>query len=176
MIEEEGGAPTSTRVDRLRLEALRYAVNDEAVQYVAIMRVFTGGLSGLLSDQAAAEVHAALTEQGVDLDVDTVDARLSYLVEHGNLARSPRETEARTLADYLRNRARYQLTQRGELVQRHVEDLLGHTESAREVSSQMLGGVLAGLTGLAERELSQLRDVDPDQLAREIGTVFAQFD
>lgn len=28
-------------VDRFRLEALRYAVNDEAVQYIAIMRVFT---------------------------------------------------------------------------------------------------------------------------------------
>ena len=77
-------------VDRLRLEALRYAVNDEAVSYVAIMRTFTGGLAGLLSDQAAAEVAATLTEQGFDFDVATVDARLSYLVEHGTLSRSPR--------------------------------------------------------------------------------------
>ena len=80
-------------------------------------------------------------------DVDTVDARLSYLVEHGNLARSPRETEARSLREYLQNRARYQLTQRGELVQRHVEELLGHTETAREVSTEMLGGILDGLVG-----------------------------
>lgn len=163
-------------VDRLRLEALRYAVNDEAVSYVAIMRTFTGGLAGLLSDQAAAEVAATLTEQGFDLDVDTVDARLSYLVEHGNLARSPREAEARTLADYLRNRARYQLTQRGELVHRHVEELLGHTESAREVSSEMLGGILAGLTTLAGHDPGLLDRLDPDVLAREISTVFAQFD
>jgi hypothetical protein len=47
---------------------------------------------------------ARLVEQGVGLDVDTVDDRLSYLVEHGNLARSLRE--------YLQDRARYQLTPR----------------------------------------------------------------
>ncbi|WP_301483230.1 DUF2397 family protein [Intrasporangium sp.] len=100
-------------VDRARLEALRYAVNDEAESYIAIMRLFTGAISGLLSDQSTAEVAEALHELGLDLDEDTVDARLSYLVEHGNLARSPRETEARSLQAYLRNRARYQLTQRG---------------------------------------------------------------
>ena len=136
-------AHTSPPVDRQRLEALRYAVNEESAQYIAIMRVFTTGLAGLLSDQSAVDVRTALAEQGLAIDLDTVDARLSYLVEHGNIARSPRETEARTLADYLRNRARYQLTQRGELVHRQVEELLGHSESAREVSSQMLGGILA---------------------------------
>ncbi|AXH96040.1 DUF2397 family protein [Ornithinimicrobium avium] len=173
---QHGPAARSTPVDRHRLEALRYAVNDEAVQYVAIMRIFTGGLSGLMSDQGAAEVQASLAEQGIELDLDTVDDRLSYLVEHGNLARSPREAEARTLADYLRNRARYQLTQRGELVHRQVEELLGHTESAREVSSQLLGGILAGLTALVELDPRQLGQVDPDALARDITTIFAQFD
>ena len=98
-VEQLGGA----RVDRVRLEALRYAVNDESASYIAIMRLFTGGLTGMLSDQSAAEVTARLREHGIDLDEDTVDARLSYLVEHGNLARSPRETEARSLQDYLRN-------------------------------------------------------------------------
>ena len=52
----------------------------------------------------------------VDLDVDTVDQRLSCLVEHGNLARSLREIEAPSIREYLSTRARYQLTQRGELV------------------------------------------------------------
>lgn len=167
---------SSTPVDRVRLESLRYAVNEEAAQYVAIMRIFTLGLSGLLSDQSAAEVEAGLAEQGIELDIDTVDARLSYLVEHGNLARSPRETEARSLSDYLRNRARYQLTQRGELVHRQVEELLGYSESAREVSSEMLGGILSGLTTLDGYDEHALAAADPDQLAREIGTVFAQFD
>ncbi len=168
-----GGLPHAGRV---RLEALRYAVNEEAASYLAIMRLFTGEIAGLLSDQSAAEVALRLDGQGFELDADTVDARLSYLVEHGNLARSPRETEARSLREYLQNRARYQLTQRGELVQRHVEELLGHTESAREVSTEMLGGILAGLLGLGRLDGAGIAAADPDELARDIGTVFAQFE
>ncbi len=173
--EQRRGSPLS-RDERLRLEALRYAVNEEAASYLAIMRTFTGALSGLLSDQSAAEVAGRLAEQDLELDVDTVDARLSYLVEHGNLARSPRETEARSLRDYLANRARYQLTQRGEVVQRQVEELLAHAETAHEVSSEMLGGILEGLRQLERYDDPVLERVDPDELARHIGTVFAQFE
>lgn len=89
-------------VDRLRLEALRYAVNEEAATYVAVMRVFTDGTAGLLPDLSAAEVAERL--DGLELDVDTVDARLTYLVERGNLARSPRETEARSIREHLTTR------------------------------------------------------------------------
>jgi hypothetical protein len=141
---------TSKPVDRLRLETLRYAVNEEAAQYIAVMRVFTDGTAGLLSDLSAAEVAERLaTHHGLALEVDTVDARLVYLVEHRNLARSPRETEARSIREYLTTRARYQLTQRGELVHRQVEELLGATDEVREVSTEMLGGILAGLRRLA---------------------------
>jgi uncharacterized protein (TIGR02677 family) len=163
-------------VDRIRLAALRYAAGSESVEHIAIMRTFTGEIAGLLSDQSAAEVAARIAEQGVVLDADTVDDRLSYLVEHGNLARSPRETEARSLREYLQNRARYQLTQRGELVHRCVEELLGHTEAAREVSTEMLGGILAGLRDLARLDDAGAAAADPDVLARDIGTVFAQFE
>lgn len=161
---------------RARLEALRYATNDEAASYLAVMRTFTGAVSGLLSDQSAAEVHARLRDSGLEVDVDTVDARLSYLVERGNLARSPRETEARSLKDYLSNRARYQLTQVGELVQRQVEALLQHTETAHEVSSEMLGGILAGLHDLLDLDDARLAAAEPDDVARRIATVFAQFE
>lgn len=85
-------------VDRVRLDALRYAVNDEASQHIAIMRLFTSGPSGMLSDQSAGQISAALQEQGFDVGDDVVEARLSYLGEHGNLARSPRETEARSFS------------------------------------------------------------------------------
>ncbi|MCE3550174.1 TIGR02677 family protein [Pseudonocardia sp. RS11V-5] len=162
-----------THVQRVRLDALRYASGEEAATYLAIMRSFTGDVTGLLSDQSASEIAGRLAELGIELPTDTVDDRLSYLVEHGNLARSPRETEARSLREYLQNRARYQLTQRGEMVHRFVEELLGHTESAREVSTEMLGGILTGLDGLARVDPAT---ADPDTLAREIGTMFAQFE
>lgn len=160
---------------RQTLGALRYAVNDEAGSYVAIMRLFTTGTAGFLSDQSAAEVAERLATEGLVLDQDTVEARLSYLVEHGNLARSPRETEARSVREYLQNRARYQLTQRGELVHRQVEELLGHTDDAREVSSEMLPSILAGLEAL-RRAAAVLDDSDPRELAGRISTLFAQFE
>lgn len=173
---DRSGVPAGASLDRARLEALRYAVNDEAETYIAIMRLFTGGISGLLSDQSAAEVTEVLRGLGHDVDEDIVDARLSYLVEHGNLARSPRETEARSLQDYLRNRARYQLTQRGEIVQRHVDELLGHAETATEISSEMLGAILAGLRTLVALRGEALASTEPEDVARTIVTVFAQFD
>ncbi|WP_147254823.1 TIGR02677 family protein [Pseudonocardia hierapolitana] len=165
-----------THAERVRLEALRYATGEESATYVAIMRTFTGEIAGLLSDQSAAEVAARLAAQGFELDRETIDDRLSYLVEHGNLARSPRETEARSLREYLQNRARYQLTQRGELVHRFVEELLGHTESAREVSTEMLGGILDGLTALSALDAAAIGSADPETLARDLVTVFAQFE
>lgn len=162
-------------IERQTLGALRYAVNDEAASYLAIMRLFTTGMSGFLSDQSADEVAERLADEGLDLDRDTVDQRLSYLVEHGNLARSPRETEARSIGEYLTNRSRYQLTPRGELVHRQVEELLAHSDSAREVSSEMLPGILAGIEGLG-RLAGGLDGADPRDLATRVTTLFAQFD
>jgi uncharacterized protein (TIGR02677 family) len=148
----------------------------EAAEYLAIMRTFTSEIAGLLSDQSAAEVAARLRAQGMDLDSDTADARLSYLVDHGNLARSPRENEAHSVREYLQARSRYQLTQIGELVHRQVEELLGTIEQAREVSSEMLSGILTGLARLGSYDQASLADAAPDQVASEIGTVFAQFE
>jgi uncharacterized protein (TIGR02677 family) len=162
--------------ERQTLGALRYAVNEEAASYLAIMRLFTSGMSGFLSDQSAADVVERLAAEGIELDQDVVEQRLSYLVEHGNLARSPRETEARSVREYLTNRARYQLTQRGELVHRQVEELLEHSETAREVSSEVLPVILAGIedfVGVASRGLDQ---ADPRELAGRITTLFAQFE
>jgi hypothetical protein len=47
--EQPPGAAPLTRDRRLRLEALRYAVNEESASYLAIMRTFTGAVTGLLS-------------------------------------------------------------------------------------------------------------------------------
>ena len=162
--------------ERQTLGALRYAVNDDSGVYLAIMRLFTSGMSGFLSDQSADEVTGRLAEQGIDLDRDAVDMRLAYLVEHGNLSRSPRETEARTVQEYLTNRARYQLTPQGELVHRHIEELLAYTDGAREVSSEMLPSILRGLQGLSRAIDQGLAAADPRELAAQITTLFAQFE
>ncbi len=154
-------------VDRHRLQAYRYAVVEEASSYVAVMRVFTDGVSGLLSDMSAAEIQSVLEERGASLDLDTVEARLTYLVEHGNLARSPREVEARSIREYLTARARYQLAPRGELVHRQVEELLGSAGRAREVSTEVLPVLLEGLEQLA----------DPDRAtAGAVTALFAVFE
>ncbi len=116
---------------RQTLGALRYAVNDDATTYPAIMRLITSGMSGFLSDQSADDENEPLAELGLVIERDAVDLRLSYLVEHGNLARSPRETEARSVRDYPSNRARYQLTQRGEVVHRQVEEFRAPRPSRR---------------------------------------------
>ena len=162
--------------ERQTLGALRYAVNDEAASYLAIMRLFTTGMSGFLSDQSADEVTDRLAGVGLVLDRDLVDQRLSYLVEHGNLARSPRETEARSVREYLSNRARYQLTPRGELVHRQVEALLDHSDGAREVSSEMLPGILTGIDDLTRMVRHGVMDADPRDVAARIATLFAQFE
>jgi Protein of unknown function (DUF2397) len=109
-LEPTTGAGAMTHADRVRLESLRYATVQESAEYVAIMRTFTGEISGLLSDQSAAEVAGRLAELGIEIEADTADARLSYLVEHGNLARSPRESEAHSVREYLQTRSRYKLT------------------------------------------------------------------
>src|SRR5574340_605292 len=85
--------------DRVRLESLRYATVPEAAEYLAIMRTFTSEIAGLLSDQSAAEVAARLRAQGMDLDPDTADARLSYLVEDGKLARRPRDNDGQSVVE-----------------------------------------------------------------------------
>jgi uncharacterized protein (TIGR02677 family) len=161
---------------RQTLAALRYAIAEEAVSYLAIMRLFTDGMSGFLSDQSADEVTARLAEVGIDLERDLVDQRLSYLVEHGNLARSPRETEARSVREYLSNRSRYQLTQRGELVQRQVEELLAHADTVREVSSEMLPGILEGVERLGRIAAAGVVEVEAREIAGLISTLFAQFE
>jgi len=164
-----------TPAERVRLDALRYVANTEVADYIAIMRVFTVGTSGLMADLSAGEVAERLAgEHGVVLDDSTVEDRLSYLTTQGNLVRSPRETKARSIEEYLRTRARFQLTSTGELAHRLVEELLGATDSAREVSTEMLGAILAGLREPDALDLPAIAAADPDELAGRIATVFNQ--
>ncbi len=162
-------------IDRLRLDALRYATAPEAATYLAVMRVFTAGTAGLMSDLSAGEVGERLVDEyGIELDDATIEERLGRLVEHGNLARSPREAKARTIEEYLRTRARFQLTAVGERTHRAVEELLGATDSVREVSTEMLGAIHEGLAALSSLTEAEIAAAEPDVLSGRIGTIFAQ--
>ena len=87
---------------RQTLGALRYAVNEEAKICLSIMRLFAAGMSGFLWDQSADEVTERLADQGLILDRDTVDQRLSYLVEHGSLGRAQGRPRPAACASTLR--------------------------------------------------------------------------
>lgn len=171
-----GDGETLSAVERTRLLAFHYLAADESGQYVAIMRTLADDVGGLLSDWSAPELADALTERaGVRLDVDTVEARLRYLLERGNVTRSPRESEARSIREYLQTRARYQVTPAGERVHRLVAEILGDTEGAQEISSELLPPLVSGLEELAA--VWSARIAPPSQqLAERIATVFAQFD
>ncbi len=178
MTDPQHDSPTSgglSAADRIRLEGLRYTAATEAVDYIAIMRVFTVGTAGLMSDLSAGEVAARLDlDYGIELDQGTVEQRLGYLTDRGNLSRSPRETRANTIDEYMRTRARFQLTATGEMTHRLVEELLGATDEVREVSTEMLGAIHQGLAQLAGIPVTAIGTADPDELASQIGTIFAQ--
>ena len=51
--------------ERLTLGALRYAVNDEAGRYLAIMRLFTDGISGFQGHRRRLRLPLRLLQPGV---------------------------------------------------------------------------------------------------------------
>ena len=170
-----GGEPAP--LERVRLLAFHYLAADEAGQYVTIMRMLADDIGGLLSDWSASELAATLEERaGLILDVDTVEARLRYLLDRGNLARSPRESEARSISEYMQVRARYQVTPAGERVHRLVAEILDTPGGAQEISSELLPPLVAGLEALVRLVPGHIADTPSAELAERIATVFAQFD
>jgi uncharacterized protein (TIGR02677 family) len=154
-----------------RLDGYAYLVAPERAAYLAIMRVFTGTL---LTDLSATEVTERLDQTGLDLPLETVADRLDKLSKWGNLLPSPRVVRAASIRDYHRARSRYQLSQRGERVQRQADDLLAGADGAREVSRELLDLVCRGLSELAELSRSP-GGVDPQEALERISTLFAQF-
>lgn len=160
-----------------RVLAFHHLAAEGADQYAAVMAVLAGDVGGLMSDWSAAELAPVLAERtGLTLDVDTLEARLRYLVERGNLARSPRESHARTIAEYQQVRARYQVTPRGERVHRMVAEILGERGDAYEISAELLRPLLDGLEHLARLDDAALAAASQQELAERVQTAFAQFD
>jgi uncharacterized protein (TIGR02677 family) len=171
----EGQTSWEAEADRSdRLTAYSYLTgSDRAVraEYLAIMRVFT---ATLLADLSAHEVAERLSEQGRELPVDIVAARLASLASWGVLLPSSRPVRVASIREYQRARARYQLSSLGERVQRHAEEIISTADSAREVSRELLALVARGLAELDELAAAP-GGGEPTAGLAIVTTLFAQF-
>ena len=150
-----------------RRDLFRYLTADEAVDYLAIMGLFT---STLLTDLSAADVAGQLAERGDAIEGDTAEARCKQLVVWGNLVPSIRDARVSTVAEYIRSRSRYQVSKLGGRVHRDAVEILHATDGAREVARELLGQIVQSL----DRILAHLdrAEVDAEALAGEVTTVF----
>jgi len=160
---------TSAALEAERLRLYAYATAQEASSYIAIMRLFVGAL---LAEWSAND----LVERGIDLPAASIDQRLRYLEQNGNLLASPREVRVTSIAEYQRQPARYTATSLGVRVHRQVEEVLTATGGAREVPRELLAAVAHRLTDLAEMSPAELGASDPATIAETVSTVFLQFE
>ncbi len=144
-----------------RLRLYRYVTAPEADDYLAIMGVFT---KALLVEWSAQDV----SDHGVDLPVDVIATRCTYLVDNGNLLLSPREVRVTSIAEYQSQPARYTVSALGSRLHRDVEAFLAVTGGAREVPRELLALIAAGLGRLDPHG-------DPEELAGAVSTIFGQF-
>jgi uncharacterized protein (TIGR02677 family) len=160
-----------------RLDLYRYVTNPETRDgYIALMRLFT---NSLLTDLSASEAHAALEKSGYqDLSVTDVEARCKQLEQWGNLIRSVRDARVSTISEYLRSKARYQVSKFGGRVHRQIDELLAAQDGAREVARELLGGTAETLKRIAEAAErlaaggEESAGVSVDALAADVTAVF----
>src|SRR6266511_977510 len=154
-------------VEASRRDLYRYVTAENSREYFAIMRLFT---QTLLTDLSASETAALLTESGIVLSVDDVEARCRQLEEWGNLVRSVRDARVATVAEWLRSRSRYQVSKLGGRVHRQVEEVLRASDGVREVARELLGRTVDTLDRILDRLTSA--PIDADALAGDVTTVF----
>lgn len=154
--------------DPLRLRLYGYLAAQEVDDYVAIMSWFTNSLLAEWSSQD-------LVDRGLDLPVETVEARCRYLADHGNLLISPREVRVTSIAEYQRQPARYAVSALGARLHREVQAFLAATGGAREVPRELLGLVADGLVALSEGPGSSPDTAEAEVVAGMVSTIFGQF-
>jgi uncharacterized protein (TIGR02677 family) len=158
-----------------RLGAYTYLTGHaDTPTYLAIMRVFA---QSLVTDFSATDITGRLHDGGIDLEVDVVEERLRSLVGWGNLLPSPREVRVTSIADYQRQRARYQLSKLGAQVQAQAETILAATEGVQEVTRELLGIVARDLGALADLAgaLGGVRSAAGETVAELVTSSFVSF-
>lgn len=125
------------------------------------MGAFVAAKRGFVVHLRPEDVHAALTSERPELDPTTVGDALAQLVEWRNLRADPDTTRVTTVEDFHRARFLYQMTPRGEAVERALDaydEQLGRRGALQAVALSDISEWLRGLLTLAgEREPDPMR-------------------
>lgn len=154
----------STEASARRLFA--YLSGEEWEHYRSILAVFA---DTFFAEFTPEDVADRLGNDGLNLAVDMVSARLESLVGWGNLTVSSSVGNPASLADYYRRRNRYLITRAGQEVHEVVEQVLARVDEVRDVATGRLGAVRDALVALAEMDVSA---TDTARLAETVRQVY----
>lgn len=169
-----------------RLEAFTYLHVDLSPLYRAIMRGFLVAKERFTLHLRPAEVSRALEELSRDWesipepvlqamgDGDQLERALHSLVQWGNLERHPDTAEVSTVEDFYRPRFLYQLSARGEAVERALDTYFEHLRQPGELQTAALSDIRAELENLLR--LADDASLDAGKVHRSLRALFGRFD
>lgn len=131
------------------LNAFSHLTAQNAATYRSIMQTFVVAKQRFVVHLRPEDVHASLTEP---VPYETIVAHLASLVEWGNLRADPDTSRVTTVEDFRRARFLYQLTTRGEAVERALDaydEHLGRRGSLQAVALADIAEQLRALHVLA---------------------------
>jgi uncharacterized protein (TIGR02677 family) len=102
-------------------ESFAHLTAPNAQLYREVMGTFVAAKRGFVVHLRPEDVHAALVRERPELDLTTVSDALAQLVEWSNLRADPDTSRVTTVEDFHRARFLYQMTPRGEAVERALE-------------------------------------------------------
>jgi uncharacterized protein (TIGR02677 family) len=135
-------------------ESFAHLTTPNAPLYRQVMGAFVAAKRGFVVHLRPEDVHAALVSEHPELDATTVGDALTQLVEWGNLRADPDTSRVTTVEDFHRARFLYQMTPRGEAVERALEtydEQLGRRGALQAVALSDIAEWLRNLLALSEQ-------------------------
>ena len=166
---EAGGMADSSDGTARRRDLYRYLTFDHAPVYIRIMRILGGEV--LSREMSSAEMVAALADEIEGIDEEFVEARMTQLVEWGNVIPGVRNQRVTTVAELLRAKGRYQVSKLGARVAREADDIIRAADGAREVARELLGVIADQLDRLLTL-LESDGSAEPGEVAAAATSVF----
>jgi uncharacterized protein (TIGR02677 family) len=142
-------------------ESFAHLTAPNAQLYRDVMGAFVAAKRGFVVHLRPEDVEGALVSERPLLDSTTVGDALAQLVEWGNLRADPDTSRVTTVEDFHRARFLYQMTPRGEAVERALDaydEQLGRRGALQAVALSDIAEWLRALLALAgEREPDAMR-------------------